>query len=160
MTVANQVSTLSAFTNFCYFWLPPLALTLGIIAFAGDLGSVQHFRLSIYLLKLLLPHYPAAEIYRLSLMLRKVGHFLAYAALCLSYLRAIQHQWSLAGGASLGLALAVCTVVALADEGRQFFYISRTSSFLDVLLDLSGAITAGLLWLGAQHLRRIAKPRS
>ena len=149
-----RTRTHSKFTDFCYYWLPPLALTLGIIAFAGDLGSVQNFRLSIYLLKLLLPHYPAAEIYRLSMILRKVGHFLAYGILCWSYLRAFYHHWHRSMWSSLGLALLICLLVAMADEGRQAFYTSRNGSPVDILLDLSGAVTAGFFWLGLQFLRR------
>lgn len=133
--------------SFLYYWLPPLLLTMAIIAFAGDLGSVHNFQLTIYFIKFLFPELPQAEVYHFSVILRKIGHFVAYALLCLSYTRAFYRQVRLSRTVALLLALSVCLVVAVADEGRQFFYTSRSGRPQDVLLDMSGAATAGVLWL-------------
>lgn len=156
-TPITVTAKIRAFLN---YWLPPLLLTCVIVAFASDLGSAQNFRLSIYLLKLLFPWLPAAEIYRWSLVIRKIGHFIVYGLLCLSYVRAFYRQLHLSRRLALLAALLICLVVASADEGRQFFYASRSGRVEDVLLDMSGAATAGLVWLSIAWLRTVRESQT
>jgi VanZ family protein len=135
---------------FCYYWLPPLLLTAGIIILAGDLGSVSHFKLPLKILSFLLPSYSPKEISALYLKLRKVGHFLAYALLFGAYARAWCWHLGKTRLKTIFLSLAICLFVSVADEARQTFYNSRTGSPRDVLLDMSGSLTAALVlfpWL-------------
>jgi VanZ family protein len=130
---------------FLYYWLPPLLLTMGIIILAGDLGSVANFRLPLIILRYLLPSYSPREIYALYLTLRKVGHFLAYAVLFGAYVRAWRWHLQTTRLKPMFLALAVCLLVSVADETRQSFYASRAGNPRDVVLDMSGALSAALV---------------
>jgi VanZ family protein len=130
--------------NFCYFWLPPMLLTAGILFMAGDAGSVFKVRLPIFIIKYLLPSLPDKEVYQLYLGIRKVGHFLAYAALFGAYVRAWRWHNQISRLKAVFLALGICFLVSVADEGRQMFYASRSGSPKDVGLDMSGALTAAI----------------
>jgi VanZ family protein len=139
-----QLSGPSGIMRFCYYWLPPLLLTAGILIMAGDLGSAATFRLPVIILHYILPSWSNAEINNLYGHLRKVGHFTAYAVLFGVYVRAWRWHMHLSRWQSIFLALAVCLVVSAGDEGRQAFYPSRTGCPQDVALDMSGALTAAL----------------
>jgi VanZ family protein len=52
-----------------------------------------------------------------------------------------------------GLALAVCAVIALSDEGLQYLHIDRTGSLADASLDIAGAFVAGAVDLAVSPLR-------
>ncbi len=130
---------------FLYYWLPPMLLTAGILALAGDLGSVSKFRWPIAILKYLLPSLSRQEIYQIYAVLRKIGHFLAYGLLFFSYVRAWWWHVRLSRWHAILLALAVCLLVAVADESRQAGHTSRTGSVRDVALDMSGALAAAMV---------------
>ena len=89
MTVKiNQLGQQTGISQFCYYWLPPLFLSAGILIMAGDLGSVAKLTFPIAVLKFFLPSWSMKEIYQLYSVLRKVGHFMAYAVLFGAYVRA------------------------------------------------------------------------
>lgn len=140
----NQLGGPSGTLQFCYYWLPPLLLTVGILIVAGDLGSTATFRLPVIILQYLLPSWSINEINQLLFPLRKVGHFMAYAVLFGAYVRAWRWHMHLSRWKAIFLALALCLAVSAGDEGRQAFYASRTGCFQDVALDMSGALTAAL----------------
>jgi VanZ family protein len=146
MTVKiNHLEQKSGLGHFCYYWLPPLLLTAGIIILAGDLGSVAKFNLPVTILKFLLPSWSMEEIHRLSLKLRKIGHFTAYAVLCTAYVRACYWHLHMSRMKAIISALTICLLVSAGDETRQSFYESRTGSPQDVALDMSGALTAAIV---------------
>jgi VanZ family protein len=130
--------------NIYSYWLPPFLLTIGILIMAGDFGSAERFRLPLRIMFQLLPSWPPREVYQLYLMLRKVGHFIAYAALCAAYLRAFRWHMHLSRAKAILAALAICLVISSADEGRQMFYTSRTGSPRDIALDMSGALITAI----------------
>ena len=145
MTVEiNHLRQPTGITQFCYYWLPPLFLSAGILIMAGDLGSVAKFTVPVTILKFLLPSWSSAEIYQIYLWLRKVGHFMAYAALFGTYVRAWRWHAQMSRLKAIFLALAICLVVSTGDEWRQAFYQSRTGCSQDVALDMSGAFTAAI----------------
>jgi VanZ family protein len=145
MTVKiNHVGQPSGITQFCYYWLPPFLLSGGILIMAGDLGSTATLTLPVTILKYLLPSWSASELYLLYGWLRKVGHFMAYAALFGAYVRAWRWHMRLSRLKAIFLALAICLVISSSDEWRQSFHESRTGSPRDVALDMSGAFTAAL----------------
>ena len=92
-----------------------------------------------------------AEIHH---VIRKTGHFVGYGLVSLAffyswrqtfYRMAVRH-WSLWRRSSL--AAVLCTLcIASMDEYHQSFLPSRTSSPIDVCIDVSGAIAAQLLLL-------------
>lgn len=93
---------------------------------------------------MLFPSSPLPEIYQMYGDLRKVMHFLVYASLFAAYVRAWRWHVGLARWQAIFLALFICLLVSSADEGRQALYLSRTGRPRDVLLDMSGAVTAAI----------------
>jgi VanZ family protein len=87
-------------------------------------------------------------------LIRKTGHFVGYGAVSLAFFygwrqtlhrMAVRH-WTLWRRASV-LAVLCTVVVASLDEYHQSFLPSRTSSPLDVGIDLCGAIAFQLVLL-------------
>lgn len=130
---------------FCHYWLPPLLLSMAILVCAGDLGAGHNTRFILPLLQALSPSMPLAQLNLIHFYIRKAGHFLAYALLLTTWVR----PWKVRLGFSLEksaiLSLMIVLLVAALDEGRQSFYSSRGGSPWDVLLDMSGALTAALI---------------
>jgi VanZ family protein len=141
----NELGEHPKMIQFCFYWLPPLLLTAGILIMAGDFGSVSKFWMFVKIFEFFLTSYSQKEIYQIYLVLRKIGHFLAYTALFLAYARAWRWHLQQTRLKSILLALAICFLVSSADESRQALHPSRTGSVWDVVLDMSGAMTAALL---------------
>ncbi len=91
-------------------------------------------------------------------LIRKTGHFVGYGGVSLTFFYSWRQtfyrlgvgQWRLWRRASL--AAILCTLfIASMDEFHQSFLPSRTSSPIDVCIDLGGAIAAQLLLLLILH---------
>ncbi|MGH9668725.1 MAG: VanZ family protein [Terriglobales bacterium] len=102
---------------------------------------------------------PAAKLKLLHILARKAGHVLSYAVLgWLSYRSA---RGPAAPGSAPDVAwrpraalyaLSFSLVTAALDEAHQFFTRTRTGSFRDVLLDMTGTLAAlALLWFAAKR---------
>jgi VanZ family protein len=87
-------------------------------------------------------------------VIRKTGHFVGYGLVSMAFfyswrqtlLRMAVKHWTLWRRASV-LAVLCTLLIAILDEYHQSFLPSRTSSPLDVCIDLSGAIAAQLFLL-------------
>ena len=87
-------------------------------------------------------------------LIRKTGHFVGYGLVSVGFFyswrqtlrrMAVKH-WTLWRRAS-ALAVGCTLLIAIADEFHQSFIPSRTSSPVDVCIDVCGAIAAQLLLL-------------
>ena len=95
-------------------------------------------------------------------LIRKTGHFVGYGLVSLAFFyswrqtlyRMQIRRWSLWRRASV-LAVSCTLAVAILDEYHQSFLPLRSSSPLDVCLDLIGAITFQLLMTAAAQLFRL-----
>ncbi len=96
----------------------------------------------------------AAQWAQVNHLVRKTGHFVGYGLVSVAFfyswrqtLRrlAIRH-WTLWRRASV-LAVLSTLIIASLDEYHQSFLPSRTSSPIDVCIDVSGAIAAQLIVL-------------
>jgi len=119
---------------------------------SAEFGAAETSRYLLPLLRWLLPGRSGHIYYELMVLIRKTAHVTEYGLLGWLAFRAVwlsrSQQSALAQVALLALALAAA--VAMADETRQSFLPSRTSSPWDVALDVSGALAAiglALLWL-------------
>ena len=83
---------------------------------------------------------------------RKVMHVVFYGVLTVLWFRALMASYPEHWGVNIVLALGLCLMVALVDEGHQYVVDSRTSSWWDVGLDLSGGII--LLLLTARYFKK------
>ncbi len=87
-------------------------------------------------------------------LIRKTGHFVGYGLVSVAFfyswrqtlIRMAVKHWTLWRRASV-LAVLCTLLIAILDEYHQSFLPSRTSSPIDVCIDLGGAIAAQLLLL-------------
>jgi VanZ family protein len=121
-------------------WVPPLLVSLVILALSGDLGAGKYtLKLLQWLLTQnnLLNLVPSDEFHT---FLRKVGHFVVYGSLGFYYLRAFQmHRPTLKW--PVFWVAAICLTLALLDEGRQSTVPDRVASWMDIILDITAATT-------------------
>jgi VanZ family protein len=77
---------------------------------------------------------------------RKCAHFTEYATLAFLAVRAFSgSSFAILGDRRYLLALLLVAIVASLDEFNQSFEASRTSSFWDVMLDISGGLTMTII---------------
>jgi VanZ family protein len=116
-----------------------------VLSLSGDLGSSPNTRhLLQWLLSWLVALKPA-QIDLIHFCLRKTGHILVYGCMFFLWFRALRGYADYEPWRACLWALGFCLLYASADEGRQWFYFSRSASVNDVLLDMSGASLAGLI---------------
>jgi VanZ family protein len=120
-------------------WIPVLIwgaviFTLSTSAFSAANTS----RIIDPILRWLIPGISAASVDVCHMLVRKAAHFTEYGILF----------WLLARGPMANrpyLALMLCVVYALTDEGHQVFVPGRTASLYDVALDSTGALFSHFL---------------
>jgi len=129
MIAAESTATMSAENT--SQWLYPLWVRL-----FGPIGA---------------PHW--AEVHHL---IRKTGHFVGYGAVSVAFLfgwlrtlRPTDGRYRPIWRRAALLAVACTLLVAISDEYHQSFLPSRTSSPIDVCIDLCGAAATQLLLLAA-----------
>ena len=83
--------------------------------------------------------------YALNVIIRKLGHVIAYGILGALAWRADRR---------MKVAFAIGLLIAALDEGKQAMTMTRTGTPWDVMLDLFGA------WLGVLAAKRVWKPAS
>jgi VanZ family protein len=122
-------------------WVPPLLVSLVILALSGELGDGKYtLNLTQWLLtqNYLLNLVPAEGFHT---FLRKIGHLVVYSSLGFFYLRAFQMHRQTSSKWPVLWVVAICLTVALLDEGRQSTVPSRVASWMDVILDITAAAT-------------------
>lgn len=128
----------------------PLVVWIAVIfALSSSQGSFSETsRVIRPILEFLFPSAPPETITLYHGMIRKFAHFAEYAVLGIlacrafadssaSYLR--KYFWA--------FAIALILLTASADEFNQSFNPERTSSAIDVMIDVSGGLAAILVWL-------------
>jgi VanZ family protein len=136
-------------------WVPAALSVLMIALESTATMSAANTSRILYPLwvKLFGPTSPAAwaEVHHI---IRKTGHFVGYGLVSVTFFyswrqtlhrMAVKH-WTLWRRASV-LAILCTLLIAICDEYHQSFLPSRTSSPVDVCIDLSGAIAAQLVLL-------------
>jgi VanZ family protein len=94
------------------------------------------------LLRWLIPDLGDEALAAIHFVIRKTAHAGEYAVLALLSYRALAMSGVSTPGRQLGLALAVVVAVAVSDETRQAFSLSRDGAVPDVALDVVGALAA------------------
>lgn len=120
-------------------WIPVilwggLIFTLSTSAFS----AANTARIIDPTLRFLLPGISAASVEVCHMLIRKTAHFTEYAILFWLLIRGPMKERPY-------LALLLCMVYALTDEGHQSFVPGRTASLYDVALDSSGALFSHFL---------------
>ena len=120
-------------------WIPvilwgTLIFTLSTSAFSAASTS----KVIDPILRLVIPGISAAAVDVCHMLVRKAAHFTEYGILFWLLVRGPMAQRPY-------LALMLCVVYALTDEGHQSFVPGRTASLYDVALDSSGALFSHFL---------------
>lgn len=97
------------------------------------------------MLRWLLPGISPASVDVCHALIRKCAHFSEYGVLFWLLVRGPMHDRPY-------LALGLCVVYALVDEGHQTFVPGRTGSLYDVALDSSGALFSRFLIVAISEL--------
>jgi len=133
---------------FWRYWAPPIFWALVIMALSGDLGSgPKSFSIVNWVLSWFVTLRPDT-LSTINFYVRKVLHVVFYGVLAVLWLRALTASHPGRAVTNKILALALCLAVALTDEGHQYVVGSRTASWFDVGLDLSGGVVFLSLALG------------
>ncbi|HYK64023.1 MAG TPA: VanZ family protein [Patescibacteria group bacterium] len=120
-------------------WIP--VILWGALIFTlstSTFSAVNTSKIIDPILRLLIPGVTAPAVDVGHMLVRKAAHFTEYGILF----------WLLVRGPMAErpyLALMLCVVYALTDEGHQVFVPGRTASLYDVALDSSGALFSHFL---------------
>lgn len=127
-------------------WLPTMFWAAVIFTLSTSSFSMSNTARFIEpILRFLMPGASAATILTMHWLIRKSAHFGEYVILF----------WLMVRGPMARrphLALAICAVYALLDEGHQLFAPGRTASLYDVGLDFSGALFSRFLHLAVVEI--------
>ena len=120
-------------------WIPvvvwgALIFTLSTSAFS----AANTARIIDPILRWLLPAITTASVEVCHTLIRKAAHFTEYGVLFWLLVRGPMAQRPY-------LALMLCVVYALTDEGHQAFVPGRTASLYDIALDSTGALFSHFL---------------
>ena len=127
-------------------WIPvvlwgALIFTLSTSAFsAANTGKIID-----PMLRWLIPGISAASVDVGHMLIRKAAHFTEYGILFWLLVRGPMKERPY-------LALMLCVVYALTDEGHQAFVPGRTASLYDVALDSSGALFSHFLTIALAEI--------
>ncbi|HEY2105835.1 MAG TPA: VanZ family protein [Candidatus Binataceae bacterium] len=94
----------------------------------------------------------AGQLFYYLSLVRWTAHYLQYFGLLVFLV------WIL--GLRPLTALLLCLLIALADEGHQYFLRDRSFSLFDLKLDAAGAATAFILTIVTRRMRAAAHPES
>jgi VanZ family protein len=139
----------------------PLFVWMAFIFFAstGEFSAANTSRIIGPLLRWLFPGISDENLAFAHFLTRKAAHFTEYAilawiaahAFATSRHQILHRRWFL-------ISLALVVLYALSDEYHQSFVASRTASIYDSLIDMSGGLTALLIY--ALWRRRSAGQRA
>lgn len=141
-----------------FFAFVPLVLWIGVIFyFSGPEASFnQTSRIIGPLLHFFFPDIMPETQATIHAIVRKTAHFTEYAVLAFLAVRAfLTSAVSMLSQMPFLLALFLVVLIASLDEFNQSFEASRTGSFWDVLIDISGGLVM-IVTLVLFHRRRFS----
>jgi VanZ family protein len=140
----------------------PLVIWMAFIFFAstGEFSASNTSRIIGPLLRWLFPNISEEQLTLAHSITRKVAHFAEYAILAWLAARAfttssrpsLSRRW-------FSVSLLLVVVYSLSDEYHQSFVATRTGSIYDSLIDISGGLTALLLYALWQRRARVRDER-
>ncbi|MGA7873663.1 MAG: VanZ family protein [Candidatus Binatus sp.] len=104
----------------------------------SEFSAVNTAKVIDPILRWLIPAISAASVEVCHMLVRKTAHFTEYGVLFWLLVRGPMKERPY-------LALMLCVVYALTDEGHQVFVPGRTASLYDVALDSTGALFSHFL---------------
>jgi VanZ family protein len=137
-------------------WLPVILWICCIFLLSTEYFSAEHTsRILEPLLRFLVPHITAREIDTIHFIVRKAGHLTEYCITSLLLFHSFrntlpfQRHWRW-----VFYSLMIVIFVAATDEYHQSFVASRTSSVVDIGIDIIGGILGQGISIALYRLRR------
>jgi VanZ family protein len=122
----------------------PAIFWMGLIFLGStDMLSAEHTsRFLVPFLRWLDPQISIAMLATIQLGIRKLGHLTEYAILAMLLWRALRGgtRWQMKMSILFVVAALGCAIFAASDEFHQSFVPSRTSSPIDAMIDICGAL--------------------
>ena len=126
-----------------------------------DMLSAAHTsRFLVPFLRWLDPQISLAALNAIQFGIRKLAHLTEYAILAALLWRALRGgtRWQVKMSILFFVAWVACAIFAASDEFHQSFVPSRTSSPIDVMIDICGAFLGlGVCWMFARRKRATVK---
>jgi len=123
-------------------WLPTVLWICCIFYLSTEVFSADHTsRILKRLLSFLLPDISMREIFIIHFFVRKAAHIVEFCIMSLLLFHSFrntqkqQRYWSW-----VLYSLIIIVIVAATDELHQWFITSRTSSVIDIVIDVTGGI--------------------
>lgn len=129
-------------------------IALILIASGDDFSASQTSRIIMPILNWLFPTMTPATKGFLHFLIRKGAHVTEYGILALLALHTLRLHFSRTRFPAIAIALALVLTTAFIDETHQMQHISRTGTYRDSLLDLSGGVAFLALGECWGYLRR------
>ncbi len=134
--------------NFFNYWFPPVAWMAFIFPTNDSLTSESTSSIIIPLLQWLMPSADQSTLEAIHELLRKISHFLGYGFLAFLLFRAFRSKsksfdlrWIIYSG-------LISSLYGILDEYIQTLLPTRTGSFYDWLIDITGSLSVlGLIFL-------------
>ena len=146
--------------RFVRYWLPAIVWMAVIFLGSTDMLSAAHTsRFLVPFLRWLDPQISLAALNAIQFGIRKLAHLTEYAILAALLWRALRGgtRWQVKMSILFFVAWIACAIFAASDEFHQSFVPSRTSSPIDVMIDVTGALI-GLAICLAFGMRRKPQP--
>jgi VanZ family protein len=129
--------------RFVRYWMPVIVWMALIFLGSTDMLSAEHTsRFLVPFLRWLDPQISLAALAAIQLGVRKLGHLTEYAILAMLLWRALRGgtRWQMKMSILFLVAAIACAIFAASDEFHQSFVPSRTSSPVDAMIDICGAL--------------------
>lgn len=124
-----------------FYWFPPIIWMVIIFPTNDYLNSKNTSNFIIPLLLLIVPTIDISTLELVHLMIRKVFHFLNYFTLAFLLYRAFTKGNKIFHFKKIIITGIITISYAILDEIIQLLIPSRTGSFYDFIIDLSGCIS-------------------
>lgn len=129
--------------RFVRYWMPSIIWMALIFLGSTDILSAEHTsRFLVPFLRWIDPQISLATLNAIQFGIRKLGHLTEYAILAMLLWRALRSGtgWQMKMSILFLIAALACAIFAASDEFHQSFVPSRTSSPVDVMIDICGAL--------------------
>src|ERR1700731_2630442 len=129
--------------RFVRYWMPSIIWMALIFIGSTDILSAEHTsRFLVPFLRWIDPQISLATLNAIQFGIRKLGHLTEYAILAMLLWRALRSGtgWQMKMSILFLIAALACAIFAASDEFHQSFVPSRTSSPVDVMIDICGAL--------------------
>lgn len=145
--------------RFVRYWMPAIIWMALIFLGSTDILSAEHTsRFLVPFLRWIDPQISLATLSAIQFGIRKLGHLTEYAILAMLLWRALRSGtgWQMKMSILFLIAALACAIFAASDEFHQSFVPSRTSSPVDVMIDICGALVGLAICLVFARRKRAA----